>query len=224
METLQHGKYYHIYNRGNNREDLFRTPDNYRHFLRLYEKYMLPVVDTYAWVLMKNHFHLLVRVKEVEEIGFYKPINSDGSDDSVRFQTTTAPNLSESAGPDSVNPQSPNPVKHFSHLFNAYTKYYNKLYNRTGSLFQRPFRRIEISSDRYFRQLVVYIHTNPVHHGFTNDFKDYPWSSFGSVLSVKPTKLRREKIIGWFDDRANFVEVHKQKTDVELIKNLIMES
>jgi len=68
MQQLQHGKYYHIYNRGNNREDLFSTPDNYLHFLRLYEKYILPVADTFAWVLMKNHFHLLVKVKEENEI------------------------------------------------------------------------------------------------------------------------------------------------------------
>ena len=68
MAPIQHGKYYHIYNRGNNREDLFRSPDNYQHFLRLYEKHIFPVAETFAWVLMKNHFHLLVRVKEVEEI------------------------------------------------------------------------------------------------------------------------------------------------------------
>jgi putative transposase len=61
-----HSKYYHIYNRGNNREDLFRQPDNYPHFLGLYEKYILPITETFVWVLMRNHFHLLVRVREWE--------------------------------------------------------------------------------------------------------------------------------------------------------------
>jgi hypothetical protein len=67
---LEYGKYYHIYNRGINGEDLFRSNENHEYFLRLYEKYMEVVIDTYAWCLMGNHFHLLIRVKEEDEIGF----------------------------------------------------------------------------------------------------------------------------------------------------------
>jgi putative transposase len=196
METLQHGKYYHIYNRGNNREDLFRTPENYLHFLRLYEKYIFPVAETFAWVLMKNHFHLLVKMKDINELDL--------------------PDFENLAG-------IANPSKQFSNLFNAYAKAFNKMFNRTGSLFEKPFHRIAIDSDKYFRQLIVYIHTNPVHHGFTDDFKDYPWSSYGSIISVKPTKLSRNKVIGWFDDKANFMEIHKQEVNNNLIKELMIE-
>ena len=202
METLKHGKYYHIYNRGNNREDLFRSPDNYQHFLRLYEKYISPVAETYAWVLMKNHFHLLVRVKDINELDL--------------------PGFQNLAGLENLGGLG-NPSKQFSNLFNAYTKAFNKKYHRTGSLFEKPFHRIPITSDRYFRQLVVYIHTNPILHGFTDDFKDYPWSSYGTALSVKPTKLNRDMVVGWFDDTANFVKEHTLKTDFRLIKNLIIE-
>lgn len=68
MINLEHGNYYHIYNRGVNRCNLYYTNENYRYFLRQYEKYIAPVADTYAWVLLKNHFHLLVRIKEISEI------------------------------------------------------------------------------------------------------------------------------------------------------------
>lgn len=61
---LEPGNFYHIYNRGINSCNLFREPTNYEHFLELYDKYISPVADTFAWVLMPNHFHLLVRVKE----------------------------------------------------------------------------------------------------------------------------------------------------------------
>jgi putative transposase len=241
MEPLQLGKYYHIYNRGNNREDLFRVPDNYQHFLRLYEKYIHPIADTFAWVLMKNHFHLLVRIKEEEEIDYLPPIPMDasrssdprsGTDDpgSLPDKTFRGPQDMEASDvikkPTETSSnvlKKPVPSHQFAHLFNAYTKYYNKKYGRTGSLFEKSFRRIEVSSDRYFRQLVVYIHNNPVHHGFTPDFKDYPWSSYGSILSVKFTKLSREKVIGWFDDKANFVAVHNRATDMELIKEFVIE-
>jgi putative transposase len=101
-EPLLHGQYYHIYNCGINGEQLFRETTNYEHFLRLYDKYIDPVAETYAWCLMGNHFHLLVRVKDEKEIGFYVPLNADRSDDSVRFKNAMVADLSESAGPDSV--------------------------------------------------------------------------------------------------------------------------
>jgi REP element-mobilizing transposase RayT len=65
--VLHYGGYYHIFNRGNNRERIFREPRNYNYFLKLYEKYIPLVVDTFAFCLLSNHFHLLVRVKTAEE-------------------------------------------------------------------------------------------------------------------------------------------------------------
>jgi len=65
---LQSGVYYHIYNRGNNRENLFLEEKNYPYFLFLYEKHIEPVADTYAYCLMRNHFHLLVRIKETSQV------------------------------------------------------------------------------------------------------------------------------------------------------------
>jgi len=64
---LQYGRYYHIYNRGNNRENIFIDGRNYSHFLKLYTRYVEPVADTYAYCLLRNHFHFLVRIKTVEE-------------------------------------------------------------------------------------------------------------------------------------------------------------
>ncbi|MDA3880742.1 MAG: hypothetical protein PF436_10170, partial [Prolixibacteraceae bacterium] len=70
-EKLEHGHFYHIYNHGVGGRDLFRNSDNYLHFLLLYDKYIEPIAETYAWVLMKNHFHVLVRIKEEKDVGFY---------------------------------------------------------------------------------------------------------------------------------------------------------
>jgi len=65
---LETGRYYHIYNRGINSCDLFTEEDNYNYFLNLYEKYIDPIADTFAWVLMPNHFHILIKLKEVDEL------------------------------------------------------------------------------------------------------------------------------------------------------------
>jgi len=57
--------YYHIYNRGNNRQKVFFETDNYLYFLRGIKKYLLPVVDMIAYCLMPTHYHLMVRVKDL---------------------------------------------------------------------------------------------------------------------------------------------------------------
>ncbi len=67
---LEFGKYYNIYNRGINKCDIFKEPSNFKHFLALYNKYISLIADTYAWVLMKNHFHFLVRIRNEKEIDF----------------------------------------------------------------------------------------------------------------------------------------------------------
>ena len=56
---LCEGDFYHIYNRGNNRERVFYERENYAFFLRRVRQYLIPVVDVVAYCLMPNHYHLL---------------------------------------------------------------------------------------------------------------------------------------------------------------------
>jgi len=207
FDTLDPGRYYHIYNRGINSCDLFSEEDNYTYLLSLYEKYIDPIADTFAWVLMPNHFHLLIRLKENI---CYKYSNADRSIDAVRFNEIKwiTTNLSASAGPDSVN--IPKPHLHFSHLFNAYSKYFNKRYKRHGALFERPFNRKLIDNDSYLNRIILYIHNNPVHHGFCSHPIEYGWSSYLTCLSIKPTKLKRTEVLDWFNDKQNFTFMHEQ--------------
>ncbi|SFF48467.1 transposase [Sunxiuqinia elliptica] len=68
IPPLEHNHFYHIYNRGINSCNLFQENTNYEYFLSLYARYISPVANTYAWVLMRNHFHLLVKIKGEDEI------------------------------------------------------------------------------------------------------------------------------------------------------------
>ena len=63
-DHLLPGKYYHIYNRGNEKTKIFYKHDNYQHFIRLYKKYLEAWVDTYSYCFIPNHFHLLVYIKD----------------------------------------------------------------------------------------------------------------------------------------------------------------
>lgn len=60
------GRYYHLYNRGNNRSRIFFESDNYLFFLRKVRQYLDPVLDIVAYCLIPTHYHFLVRVKERE--------------------------------------------------------------------------------------------------------------------------------------------------------------
>ena len=63
-EPLTSDNFYHIYNCGNNKENLFIEERNYTYFMQLLEKYILPIANVWSYCLLKNHFHLLIRTKE----------------------------------------------------------------------------------------------------------------------------------------------------------------
>ena len=180
-EVFEPGFFYHVYNRGNNKENIFIEERNYSYFLDLVSKHLTPVCELYCYCLLKNHFHFLLRIKDYEEL------------------------------PDKLISEKNRIHQPFSNLFNAYTKAINKAFNRTGSLFQEHLDRIRVTDESYLKHLIAYVHLNPVKHGFTDNFADYQHSSFKSILSSKPTKLKREEVISFFDDIDNFVYWHDFK-------------
>ncbi|HEY9702755.1 MAG TPA: transposase, partial [Allocoleopsis sp.] len=61
---LKAGYYYHIYNRGNNYQDIYLHRDNYVYFLQQFKKYLIPeTLDVIAYCLMPNHYHFLIYLK-----------------------------------------------------------------------------------------------------------------------------------------------------------------
>ncbi|MEI7982764.1 MAG: hypothetical protein WCI71_14020 [Bacteroidota bacterium] len=70
---LEPGKYYHIYNQAKNGDPLFGDEEAFRFFLRLYRSHIAPVADTFAYCLLKDHLHLLVRIKRDVNGSIYKP-------------------------------------------------------------------------------------------------------------------------------------------------------
>ena len=62
-QPLLENIFYHIYNRGNNGDDVFYEARNYKYFLEKYDLYLSDFVETYAYCLLPNHFHILIRVK-----------------------------------------------------------------------------------------------------------------------------------------------------------------
>ena len=206
---IEHDKFYHIYNQAVNGENLFREKANYSYFLKQYDKYIEPIAETFAWCLMPNHFHVLVRIKEEDEI--------DKSCLPVPVRVSNPDRDYHS------NIKIKHPSKYFSDLFNSYTQSYNKRYNRNGTLFKRPFKRIWLDNEKYYTNLAIYINNNPAHHGFVADANEYPWTSFLTLKSDKPTKLKRDEVLDWFDDIENFVYLHKKEDSSAGFEKYIIE-
>jgi REP element-mobilizing transposase RayT len=99
-------------------------------------------------------------------------------------------------------------VNQFKKLFIAYTNSFNKTYEKHGGIFSTPFRRIAVNNDAYFTQLIYYLHFNAAHHQLVENFEIYPYSSYKSILSDKPTLLQREKLLNWFGGRDKFIKYH----------------
>jgi len=130
-------QYYHIYNRGNNKEKIFFSSGNYLFFLRRLDEYLSNSLELFAYCLLRNHFHLLVKIKDKA----------------------------------SINEQ-------FRLFFLSYSNAINKQTGRTGSLFQKRFKRIIIEGNPSLCRTVIYIHLNPVHHKIQQNFCNYNYSSF----------------------------------------------
>jgi putative transposase len=192
FEKMRPGSYYHVYNRGINKEKMFYTPSNYQYFIQLFNKYVEPVASTYAWCLMPNHFHFLIRIDDPERVPYpYTKITD--------------------------------PSRAFSHLCNAYAQAFNKQRERTGSLFQTPFKRKLVTNYEYFQQLVYYIHNNPVKHGFVKEMDDYPWSSFKTLLNLKEPRSSKTSFCGYFNSKQEFIGFHNEHHDLKELFYLSLE-
>jgi len=191
QQELEKDKFYHVYNRGNNGCLLFYNEKNYEFFLRRFDLYLSDYVETYAFCLLPNHFHLLISIKESELI--------------------------------KENGKTMNVSQAFHRLFTSYSKAINKQENRHGSLFENPFKRKEITDTSYLTNLVFYVHANPQLHGFTDNFRTYFWSSFTKIMNDKPSKLRKQEVLDWFDDKDNYLFFHEQKMEFSILSNLLLE-
>lgn len=194
---LEPERIYHIYNRANGSELLFRSEDNYHYFLRKYAAYISPVMDTFSYCLMPNHFHFLVQVKPENQLIQFFGDKYRANPNPQGFQNLEGLGLIENLL-----------SRQFSNFFNAYSKAYNKQHQRMGSLFMHPYKRKLVADDSYFRKLVHYIHYNPIGSGICSSPTEWKFSSYNAIVNQVQSIVKRETVLGYFDDVENFVYCH----------------
>lgn len=181
IQPFTEGEYFHVYNRGVNGEDIFKEQRNYYYFLQQYIFYCSDVLEIFAYALLKNHFHLLVYVKENVQVPRH-----DG-------QGIVQLNAS----------------KQLSHFFNSYAQSVNKANNRTGPLFESPFERKLIDDDSYLTSMICYCHYNAQLHEFVKDFKEWEFSSYQAILENNNSIVASQKVLDWFGGVAAFEKAHE---------------
>ena len=190
------GENYHLFNHANGKENLFVEEKNYAFFLEKIAKYVLPVCSLYSYCLMRNHFHLVLQVRnEVELQKLWQSSEAFPKFTEKQFELKTS--------------------KSFANLFSSYTQAFNKIYERMGSLFIPSMKTEPITDVNHFCKAIHYTHSNPVHHGFTKKITDWPHSSYRAFLSNNPTKLEREYVLDMFGGLDAFIIYHKQPIDLK---------
>lgn len=185
------GTYFHVYNRGNKKEDIFLDESDFGFFLLKLRQYLFPderdksrlnllPSDSFSLVsycLMPNHFHLLIRQ------------NLDIPTSKLLLRICT-----------------------------SYSKYFNKKYDNVGHIFQDQFKQITIGDSDYLKWLSCYIHQNPKVAGLVDKIADYRWSSYRDFISKDPNGIcDKDIILSQFnsdDDFRDFTE-----SSCEIIKN-----
>ena len=206
IPPLVPGNFYHIYNRGNNRENIFVQERNYAYFMDLWWKHISPIAETWAFCLLRNHFHAAVYIREQGDL---TGLTTDSPYPNPRVDKIDS--RSDSRGDLSgLKKKVKEPSQYFSNFFNAYSRGLNIATQRTGVLFSRPFKRIPVDNEAYLMQLIVYIHQNPQKHGFVVDFKDWDHSSYHSMIGNNPTRLAKDKVLQLFGSKEDFIRIHQE--------------
>lgn len=190
-QPLETSCFYHIYNRGINGQPIFLKADHFEFFLHKAKQYLVPYFEVYAYCLMSNHFHFLIRTKELSH--------------------NATPNLCGKTN--GLHSNGHVYSKQIGKLISSYTQALNKMEHRHGPLLESPFKRLKIETESYLRNLIIYIHQNPLDIGIS--VSNYEYSSYKAIVSDRNTALERTEVISYFDDVENFKFCHRNRVDLE---------
>lgn len=194
LKTYGEDQYYHCYNRGVGKMDIFIDDDDYAYFLSLMKRHLSvqpsrdsvrrpyphyrDAVELVAYCLMPNHFHLLLYQKE--QHGIEKLMRS---------------------------------------VMTAYSRYFNLKQNRGGTLFEGRYLASHVGSNEYLWHVSRYIHLNPL--DIRQDPRTYKYSSIAyfsgnkSAEWLRPERLiddggEREAYLKSLDDGADYHQLRDQ--------------
>lgn len=196
---LEEGEYYHIYNRGNDKKDIFLSDRDYVRFLFLIlyfqaelsfyniERYISRFLNGGNFGVDGNTIKSILKNRYVEVVSFCLMPN--------HFHI-----LVKNLEKDGVS-------KYMHRIGVSYTKFFNLKYGKSGHLFQGSFKSVHVEDNEHLLYLSAYIHRNPRElKGWKNKEDIYSWSSFKNYLNAKNEEILISKdiILDQFDNIKDY--------------------
>jgi putative transposase len=167
---------YHVYNQGNNQQNVFIEDFQFLYFLQLYKAHIVPHCETLAWCLMHNHFHFMIyadnRCLDIKKQGglLLDPVTNG-----------------------------------FRKVLSTYAHEFNIKNNRSGSLFRPKTKAIclndeaslngqYLSKQDYYLNTFNYIHCNAVEAGIVKNPADWKWSSFRFYNGLRKNSICNKEL------------------------------
>lgn len=202
------GEYYHIFNRGVAKMQIFSNSYDYNRFMKTFLYYIIDgakpkfsiftpttteldntkrIVDVICYCLMPNHFHFFLQQKREGGI-----------------------------------------TEFLSKLSNSYTKYFNVKNHRVGPLLQGEFKAVHVEKNEQLLHLSRYIHLNPLVGYIIKDLEDYRWSSYLEYIGlIKNSICSKEIILDQFKSPAEYKQFVLDQEDygkqLEMIKHQLID-
>ena len=203
-------EHYHVFNRGVNKGTIFHDVGDYSRFLflilHLQSKENFPQIGRSVKNYVKHRvFDIdaeeIIKLRTIELVSFcimpnhFHLILKEVEDGGISV--------------------------YMQRVLNAYAKYYNTKYNKSGHVFQGPYKAVHITDDRQLLYLSAYIHRNPREiSSWLNKEKNYPWSSYQDFIEENRWGglLSREIILGQFKNSKKYKEFIETST-AKMIKD-----
>ena len=221
--NFEQGELFHLYNRANSQDEIiFHERENYLYFLKQYRKYLEKYFDTICYCLIPNHFHFLVKVKELDENLQSNNKNLQGLKDLEGLKAKKQKNLQGFKNLEGLNIKI---IQSISNFLNSYAKAFNKKYKRRGSLFQKRTKSKHIDQEKYLQRIARYIHRNPLKHKLITNLEDWEFSSYPDYIGQRNGNLPGKNIVlqNFIDiqDFRNFTEKRLDDYEEEFEKYIL---
>lgn len=201
LTQLATGEFYHIYNRGNSKQNIFHDDQDYRYFINLLKimntnkgrkssrfkskiineeilENNKEIISIGAYCCMSNHFHILLKQELDGGISLF-----------------------------------------IQKLSTAYAMYYNRKYKHTGGLFEGKFKSKYAGEDTYLKYLFSYIHLNPLKildkdwklktksltQEMYNFLTQYNYSSFREYYTEQYAVVSKKSFPDYFPTKTHFM-------------------
>ncbi|MCX6791129.1 MAG: transposase [Candidatus Gribaldobacteria bacterium] len=170
------GEYYHIYNRGVDKREVFLDKKDYWKFFDGMRDFNNSTYyqDRLGALGLSTHSIRELHSSDFKQLGSFLAEQGKVVDIISYTLNPNHPHLI-------IRQLKDRGISNFMHkLGTSYTNYFNKKYDRSGALFQGAYKIIHINNNEYLLWLIGYINGNIEIHGLEKA-SDYPWSSYRAI-------------------------------------------